>query len=135
MMCNCKTTCSFIAFLASLVVGVVTAFLRFTATITITPAFLWVLLGIAVVYLAILLFATLLKADSIVTSCHSCACRDNAINTILIGILGTVLTSVILLGITFVATSIIGAGITGLALFFFSLIITASACAIKQCCD
>ena len=135
MMCNCRTTCSTFAFLASLVIGIVAAFLRITGTIAVTPAFLWVLFGVAVVYLAILLFASLLNANNVLNHCESCACKDGATGAILVGILGTVLTSVILLGIAFVTTSVIGAIITGLLLFFFSLIITSTACLVKQCCD
>lgn len=135
MMCNCKCSCSVYAFLASLVIGIVTAFLRITGTITVTPAFLWVLLGIAVVFLLVLLGTSFLKSGIFAQSCQSCACKNGAVTTILAGILGTVLVSVILLAITFVVTSVIGAILTGLLLLFFSLIITASACVISQCCD
>ena len=51
--CNCRYNCLLLSIIASLIIGVITAFLRITAVITVTPAFLWVSLGIAVVYLAI----------------------------------------------------------------------------------
>lgn len=121
--CGCKSDCAGIAIVASIIIGIITAFLRFTAVITVTPAFLWVTLGIAVVYLAILL------AVSPTIRRSGCVCTN--LPVLLTGILGTILTSVILLAITFVATSVIGAIITGALLLFFSLIITSVACLIK----
>lgn len=91
--------------------------------ITITPAFLWVALGIAVVYLAILL----------ATRASSCRYGNGALTALLVGILGTALTAVILLAITFVATSIIGAILAGLLILFLSLIVTATACLVSRC--
>ena len=121
--CNCQINCTGIAIISSIVVGVLAAILRFTAIITITPAFLWVLFGIAIGYLGI----------TLLTSCfcnnYSC-CRN--LGTFITGILGTVLTSLILLGITFAATSELGAIITGFLLFFFSLLITSATCLIKS---
>lgn len=119
-MCNCENrfSCLTLGFIASLVIGVVTAFLQITAVIAVTPAFLWVTLGVAVVYLAANLF----------TARDGCCA---AVSTVIAGILGTILFSVVLLGITFAATSVIGAIIVGLLLFFFSLTITATACLVK----
>ena len=130
--CSCKSDCAALAIVASLIIGIITAFLRFTAVITVTPAFLWVILGIAVVYLAI----TFIKSSFMRRS--SCIC--NNIPVLLTGILGTILTSIVLLAIEFAATSVIGAIITGITLFFFSLIPTATACIIKcetdcVCCN
>lgn len=124
--CNCKFNCVGLAVIASIVVGIVTAMLRITAVITVTPAFLWVLFGVAVVYLAVVLLAS---ADIRASGICGCVCLN--LPAILTGILGTVLTSVILLAITFAATSIVGAIITGALLFFFSLILTATACLVK----
>ena len=124
--CNCKFNCAALAFIASIVIGIVTAMLRITAVITVTPAFLWVLFGIAVVYLAILLLASVFSRA---IGTRECFCFNLPI--ILAGILGTILTSVILLAITFAATSIVGAIITGALLFFFSLLLTTTACLVK----
>ena len=123
--CGCKMACPVMAVLASIIIGIITAFLTFSATIAVTPAFLWVLFGVAVVYLAI----TLLTASFRCGSIRRCIC--DILPVLLTGILGTVLTSVILLAITFVATSVIGAIITGALLLFFSLIITTTACLVK----
>lgn len=124
--CNCKFNCVGLAVIASIIVGIVTAMLRITAVITVTPDFLWVLFGIAVVYLAVLLLASAAMRGY---TNRGCVCGN--LPAIITGILGTVLTSVILLAITFAATSIIGAIITGALLFFFSLILTATACLVK----
>lgn len=121
--CNCRYNCTGLGAIASIILGVITAFLTFTATITLTPAFLWVLFGIGVVALALLLIYTVLLRRSLA---RDCVCR--IIPTVLTGILGTILTAVILLGITFAATSIIGAIIAGVLIFFFSLIITSVSC-------
>lgn len=124
--CNCKFNCVGLAVIASIIVGIVTAMLRITAVITVTPAFLWVLFGIAVVYLGVMLLsAALLRGIGI----RYCVCGN--LPAVLTGILGTILTSVILLAITFAATSVIGAIITGALLFFFSLILTATACLVS----
>ena len=122
--CGCTLSCIGKSVIASLIIGVLAAFLRFTATITITPAFLWVLFGIAIGYLGI----TLLTSSDSCPDRNGC-CRN--LRTFLTGILGTVLTSLVLLGITFAATSVIGAIITGALLFFFALMITSSTCLIN----
>ncbi len=123
--CRPRISCTCLAVVASVIIGIVTAFLTITATITVPPVFLWVLFGIAVAALA-LAFFVFLRGRA-----NRSYCICSSITALLIGILGTILTSVILLAITFAATSIIGAIITGALLFFFSLIITVFACIIK----
>ena len=122
--CGCNTSCTGLAVVASIILGIVAAFLRITAVITLTPAFLWVALGISVVYLAV---ALLSASDTE----QGASCRCPALNALLAGILGTALLSVILLGITFAATSFLGAVLTGALILFLSLIITATACLVK----
>lgn len=124
--CGCRINCTGIAVIAAIIIGIITAFLTFSAVITVTPAFLWVLLGIAVVYLAItLIISPVIRGAGVV----GCVC--NIVPVLLAGILGTILISVVLLGITFAATSIVGAIITGLLLAFFSLLIITAACLVK----
>ncbi|MBQ6823829.1 MAG: hypothetical protein IJP27_04190, partial [Clostridia bacterium] len=108
--------CTAVGVVIALIVGIITAFLRYTAVITVTPAFLWVTLGIAVVYLAILLA---------VGPREGCG---NPLTALLAGILGTALFSLILLGVSFAATSVIGAIFTGALLFFLALILLSAAC-------
>ena len=125
--CDCRCNCTPLAFIASLIIGVVAAFLQITAVITVTPAFLWVLFGIAVGFLGI----GVLTAD-----CRRCdsGCSCNALSGLLIGALGTALVAVILLGVTFAATSVVGAIFTGLLLFFFAFLLGSAACLIRARC-
>lgn len=120
--CDCKRNCVLWAVIASVLVGIVTAFLQITGIITVTPAFLWVILGVAVVYLGVVLLAAALSDTS---------CPSSVINALLAGILGTVLFSVILLAVGVVATSPVSAILAGLALLFFSLTLTSTACYVK----
>lgn len=124
--CSNRSECIGLGVLASIVIGIVTAFLTFSAVITVGSAFLWVALGVALVYLALTLAAAVLSR---LIGTHSCLCR--ILPVLLTGILGTILTALVLLAVTFAATSVIGAIITGLLLLFFSLIITSVACLIK----
>ena len=127
--CNCKLSCPLVAILASIIVGIVAAFLRITATITLTPVFLFVILGVSVVYLAITLITAALTNDTD----KFCICPT--LSVLLTGILGAILTGLILLGITFAATSIVGAIITGLLFAFVSLFLTSTACLAKCLVD
>ncbi|MBR4296530.1 MAG: hypothetical protein IKT56_06835 [Clostridia bacterium] len=129
--CNCRPSCITLSIIAAAIIGVIAAFLRLTGTITVTPAFLWVLFGVAIGYLAVTLIATALLGRS---GLRDCIC--SILPVLLAGILGTALTSVVLLGITFAATSIVGAIITGIALFAFSLTVITTAC-LARCiaCD
>ncbi len=125
--CDNKPGCVTLAVIASAILGVIAALLQITAVITVTPAFLWVALGIAVVYLAVLLATSCCRGDA-------CRCQSASLCAILAGILGTALTSVILLAVTFAATSIVGAIFVGLLVLFLSLIVTATACFVSRCC-
>lgn len=122
--CGKKRDCIGIALIASLIIGIVAAFLQITAVITLTPVFSIVALGIAIVYLAVTLIATSLSQG--IAECNGCFA---SLSAVLIGILGTILFAVILLTITFAATSVIGAIVVGA--LFFSLMITTTACLAK----
>lgn len=131
MNCGCKINCVGIAFIVSLIVGIVAAFLTITAVITLSPLFLGIAFGIAIVYLAVIF---------LVTGFGNCFTRrcEGALNALLLGILGTIITSGILFAVTFAATSVIGAIIAGALLFFFALIVTATACLVRclaECVD
>ena len=62
--CNCKGSCTLLAVIASVIIGVVAAFLQVTGVITVAPVFLWVALGVAVVYLGVLVLATALAGEA-----------------------------------------------------------------------
>lgn len=121
-----KSDCAGFAIVVSIIIGIITAFLTYTAVITVTPAFLWVLFGIAVVYLAITFVTLYTRGNN-----NYPGCAYSTVPVLLIGILGTILTAIILLGISFAATSVVGAIITGFLLLFFSLTITATACLVR----
>jgi hypothetical protein len=124
--CNCKCRCATAAAVVSAVVGVVAAFLQITGTVTVTAAFLWVLFGIAVGYLAVLLVASSLSC----AEQRGCGCT--ALNEILAGILGTILFAIVLLAVGVVATSVVSAILVGLLVFFFALTVTGTACYIRS---
>ena len=124
--CENRRDCTGIAFVVSLIIGVIAAFLQITAVITLTPIFSIVAFGVAAIYLAVTLIASALTQRA--SACNNCCIPLFAV---LVGILGTILTSVILLAITFAATSVIGAIIVGALFFFFSLMIISVACLIR----
>lgn len=128
--CRCNCNCTLAAIIISALAGILTAFLQVTAVITVAPVFLWVIFGIATAYLVGLLIAA-----------PRCGCREysecqcSALNTLLVGILGTVLFALVLLAVGIIATSVINAIIVGLAVGFFTLILTATACLIRTLFD
>lgn len=123
--CRSNVPCTGLAFVGSLIIGVIAAILRITAVITVTPAFLWVVFGIAV---GLLLLALLISAFSEQGTLRDCR---NTLSALLTGILGSILTSVILLAVTFAATSIVGALVVGALAFFFAFMLSTVACYIK----
>ncbi len=120
---NCCIGCISKSVIASIIIGVVTAALLYTAVITVTPVFFWVLFGIAIGFLAITLLTSTACCDGEKSCCPF-------LKPFLTGALGTVLVAVVLLGVGFAATSILGALVTGLLLFFFTLLVTSAACLI-----
>lgn len=127
--CNCRNRCALLAIVASVIIGIVAAFLQITGTITVTPVFLIVAFGIAVAALGVLVIATALVRR------YAGACLCTALQTLLTGILGTILLSVVLLAVGIVATSVISAILVGLTAGFFALTITGSACFVRCLAD
>lgn len=124
--CNrCRNNCTTVAVVASIVLGIIAAFLQITAVITLTPAFLWVVLGIAVVYLfGTLVSSILAKGQGGIGGLCDCT----TLFVLLLSIIGTVILAIVLLAVTFAATSVIGAILTGLLVLFFFQIIFTTAC-------
>lgn len=125
--CTCRCVCTVAALIASAILGVLAAFLQITAVITVTIPFLWVAFGIAVVYLGLLTAASIIARRTEPTRC-----RCSALNTLLIGILGTILLSAILLAVGITATSIITAILVGLLVFFLFLTFLGTACYVRS---
>ncbi len=128
--CNCRRDCTLLAVIAALILGVVAAFLQITAVITVTPAFLWVALGIAVGYLGVLLVTTVLSRRS---GCNPCV--RSTLGTVLTGILGAILFATILLAVGVVATSVVSAILVGLLVAFLTLTFAGSACLVLCLAD
>ena len=128
--CNCRWSCTLLAVISAAVLGVITAFLFISGTIAVTTTFLWVALGIGVVYLAGLAVAS--------TRCRcadstSCLCR--ALDALLAGVLGTILVSLVLLAVGIVATSTLSAVLVGLLAFFLWLTVASAACYVRCAAD
>ena len=119
--CGCKINCTGLAVITSLIISIVGVFLTITAVITLAPLFLGIVIGVALLFLVVLLL-TIGSGNCIFKRCEA------TLDALLVGIIGTIVTAALLLAVTFAATSVIGAIVTGLLLFFVSLIITASAC-------
>lgn len=119
--CN-SNECLIIAIASSIVVGIVAGILAATGIIAVTPAFLWVVFGIAIGFLAIAFIVSSLRRFDTPHSARS------IIGLFLAGVFTTVVTSLVLLGVTFPATSALFAVLVGLLLFGFFLIITAVGC-------
>lgn len=121
-----RCSCTAVAVVAAIVLGIVAAFLQITGVITVTAAFLWVVLGIAVVYLGVLVITGALAREE---RRQSCLC--DSLNALLVGILGTVLFSLILLAVGIVATSVVSAILVGILIAFFFLTVLATACYVR----
>ena len=124
--CNCRCGCTGAGVIGSAVLGVLAAFLQITGVIAVAPVFLWVALGIAVVYLGIQVVAAALTGCS-----EGTGCRCAALSALLAGILGTILLSLILLAVGIVATSVVSAILVGLLVFFLGLALTGTACYVR----
>ena len=93
--CERRGDCTVVAVIISIVAGVIAAFLRITGAITVTPAFLWVTFGVAVVYLALLFAVSALKGDG-----NWCTSICSAVTALVVALVVTVLLSVVLLETT-----------------------------------
>ncbi len=124
--CGCKNNCLALSVVGSLILGIIAAFLNFTAVIAVTPAFLWVVFGIAVVYLAILLVTT-----SFIRSRNIWSCLCQILPVLLLSILGTAFLGVLLLAVPAAATGVPGAVLVGALVALFFLLLSSAACYVK----
>lgn len=129
--CGCRTKCdcTIISVIASVIVGIVTAFLSFSGALAVPSFVYWIFFGIALVLLAVTLvtapFISRRKEDF-------CLCAS--LNTFLAGVFGTLLFSLILLLIDLTA-GLLFSLLTGLLFGFFTLTVTAVACIVKNIAD
>lgn len=123
--CGCRCRCTIAALAVSAIIGVLGAFLQITGVMTLTPVFLWVAFGIAIGLLGLLVLSQRCR-----TEVSGCIC--SALDTLLAGILATVLLAAILLAIGIVATSVVSAVLVGILLFALALTITGAACYVRE---
>ncbi len=123
--CDCRYNCNGLALVASLIIGIIGAVLSFTGVITIAALFYSAVFVVAAVYLAVLLIGFFVNRNQP----KPCVCRS--LSLVLGGVLGSILTSLILLAAGFAATSVLGTIILGAALFFVSLLFTSTACLVR----
>lgn len=124
--CGCRCNCSTASAAAGAVIGVLTAFLQITGVIAIAPVFLWVAFAAAAVYLGVLVLAAAAAGR---LDRESCVCTS--LNTLLAGILGTILLAVVLLVVDIAAASVLGAVLAGLLVFFAVLTFAGTACFVR----
>ena len=124
--CQCRSNCTTLAIIASVVIGVIVALLTLTSGIAVGTPLLWVLFGIAVAFLAVALLVSVSLRDE---DTRDCVCPT--LSLLLTGVLGTILFSLILITIDITTASILGAIITGLLFLSFTLILTTTACLTK----
>ena len=123
--CQCKFNCSGIAVIASIIIGVIAAFLTFTGNLALGTHLLWAFFGISLIFLALTLTVTALNEDEN----PDCICCS--LTPLFAGILGTILFSLILLIIDVAVASVLGAILYGLLFLFFTLKVTSVTCLIK----
>lgn len=125
MCCEDRCSCTILAVIISAVVGIVLAFAQMSSGITLSTIYLAVILGIAVIYLAV----TLLSVATARYQFRS-LCSRSALDALIIGIIGTIIMAIvsILVGI---AATVIGAVIVGLLGGFLALMLSATVCVIK----
>ena len=129
-LCNCKCSCTLFSAVASLILGVIAAFLQITGTIAIGAMILMAAAGTALVYLGVLLLASAIQQQ-----CQRCSCTCAAVTSLLAGALGTILFAVILLVVDITAGSVIGAILTGLLVASFVQLVSSTACVIRNLFD
>ena len=123
--CPCKCSCALVSVVASLVAGVIAAFLLITGVFTLTPTALVAVAAVAAAYLGALTLAAVLgRCDRARACCGS-------LNTLLVGLLGTVFLAALLLAVGITATSVISAILVGTFIGFVSLSLLVSACLVR----
>lgn len=126
--CGCKTKCdcTFFSVIVSVIVGIIVAFLNVSGTIAVPQVVLWVFFGVALAALAAAFVAGALQRRE-----HT-GCFCSSLTTLLVGVLGTVLFSLVLILADIATGGIFGSLITGLLFAAFTLIITSVGCLTKS---
>ena len=127
--CCCKTKCdcTIIAVIASVITGIITAFLNFSASIAVPQFVLWILFGVALGFLAI----SLIIAPFICRK-EGGECLCTSLTALLTGVFGTVLAALVLVLVDLAASGLLASLVTGLLFGFFALTITSAGCIVKN---
>ena len=128
--CSCRKDCTFFAVIVSAVLGILAAFLLISGVFTVPVLFFQAALVVALVFLALVTAATILSRKA-----ERACCLCSALDALLVGVLGTIGLSVVLLLAAFPATSVLGAILTGLLVAAFTLFLTSAACLIRCLAD
>ena len=122
--CNCKTGCTALSLIVSLVSGIVALVLTITGTIAVLPLFAWIGFGVAI-GLLIVTFGVAAFTDEAKRE-RGCICK--ALSTLQFSALGTILTALVLLAVDFGGITTVGAIVYGAFFFFFIFLLTSVIC-------
>lgn len=127
--CCCKTKCdcTLISVIASVIAGIIAAFLNFSGTIVLPQFVLWIFFGVALGLLA-LAFA----AAPFACRCANKECFCASVTAFLIGVFGAVTAALVLVLVDITAGGLLASLITGLLFGFFALTITSAGCIVKN---
>ena len=121
--CEKSRVCSVFAIVVSVVIGIVAAIFQGTSVIATVPYYLLGSVVVALVYLAVLVLSVSIKSNI-------GTCAKTPLSLLLLGTLGTVLSSGVLLAALSPA-SVLGAIVVGIQVFFVSLMLISVGCYIK----
>ena len=127
--CCCKTKCdcTLIAVIASVITGIIAAFLNFSAVIAVPQFVLWILFGVALGLLALALVAA-----PFTCRCENKECFCASVTSFLVGVFGTVAASLVLVLVDLTAGGLLASVITGLLFGLFALTITSAGCLVRN---
>ena len=121
--CEKSRACSVFAIIASIVIGAVAAILQGTGVIATVPYYLLGSVVVALAYLAVSLLSVSIKRNID-------TCAKTPLSLLILGALGAVLASGVLLAALSAAT-VLGAIVVGIQVFFVSLMLISLGCYIK----
>lgn len=123
--CSCKCDCTGIGIVLSIIIGIITAVIVYNGLIDVTPAFLWAIFGIGIASLFIALIAAV---ETRAIGIEGCLC--SIISTLLVGIIGTIISSAFALGFGIAAASVPLAVLAAIVTIFTLITISSFACLI-----
>ena len=121
--CECRWNCAAIGIIISLIVGVVGAIILATTTPVIPVAIYWGTLVTALVFLAVTLIVT---AITRLVGTASCLC--NTLPTLLSGIIGTIILSIVVLVINIATITLPLAILLGVLIAFAGIMLSGLVC-------